>query len=35
MPLLGSLVGFLVLIAGMGALVSQGWSSRDTVPSGG
>ena len=34
-PLLGSLVGFLVLIAGMGALVSQGWSSRDTVPSGG
>lgn len=34
-PLLGSLVGFLVLIAGMGALVSQGWSSRDAVRPGG
>ena len=34
-PVIGSVVGFLVLIAGMGALVSQGWSSRDTATSGG
>ena len=35
LPVIGSLVEFLVLIAGMGALVSQGWGSRGAAPSGG
>jgi len=29
LPFLGSIVAFLALIAGIGALVSQGWSRRD------
>jgi hypothetical protein len=32
LPLLGGIVAFLALIAGIGALVSQGWSRRDGTP---
>lgn len=32
-PFIGGLVHFVVLVAGMGALAAQGWTSRDATPS--
>jgi hypothetical protein len=29
-PLVGGLIGFVALIAGIGALVSQAWSGRES-----